>query len=207
MALVTKKYIYETITQILEGGDPSVGKKFEPRIIQAFMQQVINRKLKTEYLSVTLPGDETIPDGLVLACYDSIPVTTYKNTLSRAQLPAIPVALRRNMGVYFVGPATGGNVPAIPILGGFTIEVVVGLTPVITGTNQSVTGLTAGSTVISSPVFQNQYVNVIRGNVPIPGIDPTDGSNFFTKTYSGTSISLNNPLVTGEYVKIQSAQC
>jgi hypothetical protein len=203
--LVTKQYLYETIASLLEGGSPSAGKKFEQRMIQAHLQQAINRKLKTEYVSVTLPSDETIPEGLVLACYDELPVGSYKG-LSRVQLPAMPISLRRNMGVFFVGPAASGNLP-VPVIDPVTIvtiESVIGSSVVIKGTTEVVVGLSAGSTTISSNAFLNQDVNIIRGNVPIPGIDPLDGSNFFTKVTASTLITLNTPLVAGEYLKIQT---
>jgi len=202
--LVTKQYLYETVASLLEGGSPSAGKKFEPRMVQAHLQQAINRKLKTEYVSVTLPSDETIPEGLVLACYNDIPVTPYKG-LSRAQLPAMPISLRRNMGVFFVGPATGGNIPVVtvddPII---TVESVIGISVVITGTQQVISGLVAGSTTVSSDAFSNKEVNIVRGNFPIPGIDPTDGSNYFTKVTASTLITFSTPFVAGEYLKIQT---
>lgn len=205
MALVTKKTLYENIVSILEGGDPSAGKKFEARMIQAHLQQAINRKLKSEYLSVVLPGDETIPEGLVLACYDSVPVTQYKNTLSRAQLPAMPISLRRNMGVFFVGPATGGNLPPVTDSSGVVrIESVIGVSVVITGTTQLVIGLSNNSTTITCNALANRFVDVIRGHITIPQIDPGDGSNFFTKVLASNIITLSSPLVTGEYIKIQT---
>jgi len=208
MALVTKKYLYEAVSALLEGGDPSSGKKFEPKMLQAYIQQAINRKLKTEYLSVTLPSDETIPDGLVLACYNDILVSTYKNNLSRAILPAMPVSLRKNMGVFFVGPATGGNITPIPVSGSpiVTVSAVVGTSVNITGTALPVTGITGGSTAITSGAFTNKYVNVIRGNIPMPRIDPGDGSNFITKVYASTIITLSSPLVTGEFIQIQTTE-
>src|SRR6185312_10958421 len=186
MALVTKQYLYETVSALLEGGNPSAGKKFEPRMVQAFIQQAINRKLKTEYLSVTLPSDETIPEGLILACYDSISVASYKG-VSRAKLPAMPVSLRKNMGVYFVGPATAGNSDNGTSFGtnGFTIESVVGQTLKVTGTTDLVIGISNDSKVITCNAFANLDDTdflVIIGNVPIPSIDPLDGSNFFTKS-------------------------
>lgn len=209
MALVTKQYLYETISSLLEGGSPSAGKKFERRMVEAHLQQAINRKLKTEYISVTLPGDETIPDGLVLACYNDIPVATYKNVLSKAVLPAMPVSLRRNMGVYFVGPATGGNITPKPVAAVSpiaTVSSVIGVNVVLNGTTQVATGLTAGSTSISCNAFANTYVNIIRGNVPIPRINPMDGSNYFTKVYASTIISLSSPLVAGEFIQIQTTE-
>jgi len=103
MALITKQYLIEQIRSLLAGGSPSAGAKFEPRMIASHLQQAINRRLKAEYLTITLPGDETIPEGIMTACYDAVPVEKYKG-LSRAKLPAMPVSLRRNMGVWFVGP-------------------------------------------------------------------------------------------------------
>lgn len=204
MALVTKKYLYETVSALLEGGNPSAGKKFEPRMVQAFIQQAINRKLKTEYLSVTLPSDETIPEGLVLACYDDVPVGRYKGR-SRAKLPAMPISLRRNMGVYFVGPAAGGNIP-IPVPDSLiiTISSAVGVSMVVTGTTSEVIGLDAGSTIVSCSAFIGKLVNIIRGNAPIPRIDPGDGSNYFTKVKALAGITFSNPLVTGEFIQIQT---
>lgn len=103
------------IQQKLNGGSVPSAVKYEPEMIMAFIQQAVNRKLKLEHLSVQLPSGETIPDGLVLATYDNIPVSRYKDTLSRAQLPAIPVNLIRNMGIYFVGPAVEAPVATVGI--------------------------------------------------------------------------------------------
>jgi|SRR6185312_3412948 len=206
MALVTKQYLYETVSALLEGGNPSAGKKFETRMVQAFIQQSINRKLKTEYLSVTLPSDETIPEGLVLACYDQVPVTSYKG-LSRAKLPAMPISLRRNMGVYFVGPAVAGNISPIPTpVTSLTIQAVIDRTIVVVGTTELVIGVAGGSTIVTCNSFANVAdtgFTVIRGNVPIPSIDPLDGSNYFTKVKTNNYILFNTPLVPGEYLKIQ----
>lgn len=115
MALVTKYYLMEQVQIMLAGGAPSAGKKYEPGVVWAFLQQVINKKLKFEYLSVTLPGGETIPEGLVLANYDNVTVERYKG-VSRAQLPAMPVSLRRGMGIWFVGPATPTLILDTPVI-------------------------------------------------------------------------------------------
>lgn len=208
MALVTKRYLYETVSALLEGGTPSAGKKFEPRMVQAYIQQAINRKLKTEYLSVTLPSDETIPEGLILACYDNIPVESYKG-LSRAKLPAIPISLRKNMGVFFVGPAVAGNISPTPTPSAtdITIQAVVGLVEqVVVGTTETVSGIQADSSIVTSNAFANipdTDFEIIRGNIPLPSIDPLDGSNYFTKVTSNNYILFNTPLVAGEYLKIK----
>lgn len=117
MAVVTKYYLMEQVKILLAGGTPSAGNKYEPKVIWAFMQQVINKKLKIEHLTVTLPNDETIPEGLVLASYEDVPVETYKNK-SRAKLPAMPVYLRRNMGIFHVGPTNDLDIGFIPLQSG-----------------------------------------------------------------------------------------
>jgi hypothetical protein len=202
--LVTKQYLYESIAALLGGGSPSAGKKFEPRMIQAHLQQAINRKLKTEYLTVTLPSDETIPEGLVLACYNDIPVSQYKGVLSRAQLPAMPISLRRNLGVYFVGPATGGNTTPGVNDGYILIESVTNGTLKVVGTTETITGLGSGSTSIICNGFAGKYVDVVRGNIPIPQIDPGDGSQYCTKVLESNIISLSAALAPGEYLKIEA---
>ena len=108
MALVTKKWLVEQIQALLAGGQTSAGAKYERRMIEAVLQTVINKKLKSEYFNVTLPGDETMPEGLVLASYDAIVVEKYKG-LSRAKLPAMPISLRRGMGIFFVGQSVSNN--------------------------------------------------------------------------------------------------
>ncbi len=208
MALVTKQSLTESIMALLAGGDPSAGKKFERRVVEAHLQQSINRKLKTEYMSATLPGDETIPEGLVLACYNDVPVTSYKG-LSRAMLPAMPISLRRSMGVYFVGPAANGNTAGVSSSGAsaiISIEAEIGVSVSIRGTNATVTGLTAGSTSITCAALGGREVEVFRGNIPIAGPDiaPTDGSTYYSKTLLSATIILSNAIVAGEYWKIQT---
>jgi len=175
-------------------------------MVQAFIQQAINRKLKTEYLSVTLPSDETIPEGLVIACYNDIPVVRYKNVLSKASLPAMPISLRKNMGVYFVGPATAGNSTPIPATQNNPFIIIESITDganVINGSVDDVTGLESGSSIITCNSFAGKYITMIRGTLPIPSINPSDGSEFYIKALSSTSIVLNTPLVSGEYLRIE----
>ena len=117
MAITTKYSLMEEIRQLVDGGDPSEGTKFEPRMVMTFLQQVINKKLKTEYFTVTLPGDETIPEGATLASYDNIAVAAYKDR-SRAQLPAIPINLRRGMGVFHISLTNDLDNPFIPLQSG-----------------------------------------------------------------------------------------
>lgn len=74
----------------------------------------------------------------------------------------------------------------------------------VTGTFDPVTGLTDGSSVVSSNAFANARVFVERGNVQIPGIDPGDGSMYYTKVTGATNITFSSPLVAGEFIYIQT---
>lgn len=204
MGVVTKQYLREMVTSMLSGGDSRQAMKYPPKMVEAFLQQAINRKLRLDHISVTLPGGDTIPEGLNLACYDGIPVTKYKG-VSRAKLPAAPVSLMRNIGVFFVGPHIGTPVPG----GGaadatyFIIEGVVGGTVRVIGTNDPVSGIADGSTMISSDVFAGMHVRVVRGNLVVPGIDPMDGGMYFDKVQANDFIALSQPLINGEYFRVE----
>lgn len=94
--------------------------------------------------------------------------------------------------------------PVLDIVDTVVIESVIGDEPVITGTAATVTGIEDGSNTITSDAFIGVRVIVIRGNIPIPGIDPGDGSNYFTKLLANDYITLNNPLIAGEFIRIQT---
>lgn len=122
MALITKHYLVEQVQEFLSGGAPSAGQSFERKMIASFVQAAINKVLKAQYVNITLPSDETIPEGAVLACYDAIPVEKYKGSFSRAKLPASPLSLRRNMGVFFVGPSISNQNLSTPNIAATTID-------------------------------------------------------------------------------------
>lgn len=98
----------------------------------------------------------------------------------------------------------GEDTPAVNIAGTVVIEDVVDQVPVVTGTTESVTGLIDGSNTITSNAFIGVRVIVIRGNIPIPGIDPLDGSNYFTKSLASDFITLSFTLISGEFIRIQT---
>ncbi len=100
--------------------------------------------------------------------------------------------------------SAGTVIPVLTIPGTVVIEDVIGEDYVITGTTEIVTGLSDGSNTITCAAFIGVRVIVIRGNVPIPGIDPGDGSKYFTKSLLSDYITLNTPLVEGEFIRIQT---
>jgi len=99
--MATLYSISEQIRSLLQGGDPPQAPKFEMEEVKRAAIQVINGLIKTQHLAEEMAGGETIPDGSVLAEYDSVAVEKYKNT-ARATLPAMPVKLPRGMGIWHV---------------------------------------------------------------------------------------------------------
>ena len=45
-------------------------------------------------------------------------------------------------------------------------------------------------------------VEIIRGSIPLPGIDTGDGGSYFTKDLVSNKILFISALVYGEYLKI-----
>lgn len=95
--------IMEQVKRRLSGGKGKEASWQDPRELQKAIEQVLNGLLKVDMFKTTLAQGETIPEGLALATYLNIAVATYMN-VSRAKLPAMPVRLPRNMGVWAVGP-------------------------------------------------------------------------------------------------------
>lgn len=113
----TKYKIHEAAKKLIKGGDPSAGSNVTSGQIYYAIEGVINQLLKTEHYSLTLPGGDTIPNTAVLANYENIPVEKYKK-VSRARIPAMPISLPRNMGVFNVAPSNDPDCPFIPIMVG-----------------------------------------------------------------------------------------
>lgn len=94
--------ITEGVRKLVEGSDPSVKARFDIAEVKRYIVQAINSRLNIRHFNVTMGGGEMIPDGMVLAEYDSVPVERWKN-ISRATLPVMPVALPLNIGIFHVG--------------------------------------------------------------------------------------------------------
>lgn len=94
--------IAEQVRAMLQGGDPPIAAKFDRDEVKRFIIQNANQLIKGQYLTEEMSGGETIPDGTILAEYDNVAVTSYKN-VARATLPAMPIKLPLNMGIFHIG--------------------------------------------------------------------------------------------------------
>ena len=95
---MTKYKISEQILRMIEG-DPAISSRPHINDVMLLVEQVANSLLKTEVFKVNMPEGDSIPPNCMIATYDNIPVTVYRN-VSQCFLPAIPISLPRNMGVF-----------------------------------------------------------------------------------------------------------
>jgi len=112
----TKYSIADQIMLRLRGGRPDAAKSIDIRDIIIAVGQTANALMKAEYFT-TLSSGETIPDGAIIATYDDIPVYAYRS-VSRADLPAMPISLPKNMGVWEIISGDGISCVFIPLQAG-----------------------------------------------------------------------------------------
>jgi len=97
--------IAQQVQRLLNGGNPSSPVWAKEGELYIAISQVLNKLLKVDHLSVNMANGETIPSGSALVTYDNISVSTYKN-VAKCTLPAIPIALPLDIGLYYIGPST-----------------------------------------------------------------------------------------------------
>lgn len=100
----TKARLAEQIRRITSGGYPSSTDRIQDEDIIAAIGTVANRVLKTDVLTTSFNMDgESLPSGAVVATYENIPLGRYGKH-AQAKLPAAPMILPENMGVFAVYP-------------------------------------------------------------------------------------------------------
>ncbi len=93
--------ISEQAQSMLQGGDTPNAARFEKEEVKRFIIQAINSLIKTQHLTEEMAGGESIPDGTVLGEYDNVAVESYKG-VARCELPAMPVKMPLNIGIFHV---------------------------------------------------------------------------------------------------------
>lgn len=112
--MTTKYRIAEQIQRLFKG-NPVISGRVHIKEIMLLVEQVANRLLKAEHFQVNMPEGDTVPPNCMVFTYDAVPVATYKTTLSKATLPAIPINLPKNVGVLHVSKVDDINNPFVPI--------------------------------------------------------------------------------------------
>lgn len=95
----TKARLAEEILLLLSGGRIGVATKYHINEIKISVCQVANQLLKMDYFSTLTPLQEFVPNGAAIATYENNLVVKWSNT-SKIILPAMPIRLPRNLGVY-----------------------------------------------------------------------------------------------------------
>ena len=112
--MTTRFKISEQIQRMI-AGNPTIASRVHMNDIKLLVEQVANQLLKADFFAVNMPDGDSIPSNCMIYTYESVPVTTYKTTRSRASLPSIPISLPRNMGVLHVSKTDAIDEPFVPI--------------------------------------------------------------------------------------------
>ena len=116
--MTTKYKIAEQVLFKLYGGAIDISNPVQPQDVIEAVNQEVNVLLKTQHFSVTLPAGDTIPENLMIATYNDVAVTSFGGKKAKALLPAMPIALPRNMGVFEVSDDEYFSNLFIPLLAG-----------------------------------------------------------------------------------------
>lgn len=125
----TKYRIAEQAMEIIKGGDYSVSSSVDIRSLMELVGQLINKQLKAEYYGPHIQAGEVNVNGLIIATYPKVPVTS-SGDYATIKLPCMPVKLLKNMGLYEITKEGDllGKFQFIPVppgmwalLGGFSI--------------------------------------------------------------------------------------
>lgn len=117
-----------------------------------------------------------------------------------------PVVINAVTNIITEESQDSGYPPATPddIQPTIVVHAVVDGTVITTGTVAPVTGFTSGSTVVSCSGFAGVRVLIMRGTLPLPGVNPGGGVSYYTKNIGDAFITFSDPLVNGEFVYIET---
>lgn len=113
--MATTRFRLAEQVQRMLSGNPTIASRVHMNDIKLLIEQVANQLLKADFFAVNMPDGDSIPSNCMIYTYESVPVTTYKTTRSKASLPSIPISLPRNMGVLHVSKTDAIDEPFVPI--------------------------------------------------------------------------------------------
>lgn len=120
----TKGMMAEQILRRYYGGNTPSNGHVSKYDVYKLIEQFGNQELKAVRFNENLPEGDYYPTGAIIAEYDSVPVSKYKDK-SCAFLPVTPIAMPRGMGIWHISAAKrNGNAvyeidnPFIPLQSG-----------------------------------------------------------------------------------------
>ena len=93
-----KRQIVDQVLFKLANGFPNVQGAVQKPDVEKALEQKINAKFRVKQFENMQVG-ETIPDGLCIATYTGVAVTS-NGDRSKSVLPVMPISLPRNIGIY-----------------------------------------------------------------------------------------------------------
>lgn len=98
--MTTLGKISEQIFRLYAGGNPSSDQEISRKEIEYLVLQVVNKLLKIETLQVNYAMGDSFPPHAAIANFENISVTSLNDDFSKLTLPAQPISLPKNMGVW-----------------------------------------------------------------------------------------------------------
>lgn len=113
--MVTKAILRDRIRKILSGGYPSDRDRVKDNEIILSIGDIMGELLKISAIDGMSVDGDTVIDGACVATYENITVEPDVNNTSKVKLPAYPMKLPDNMGVFSVYPSGQPQNEYIPI--------------------------------------------------------------------------------------------
>ena len=115
--MTTLKQLSEQVKRLLTG-NPSYNMEITTSEIKLMVVQVISSLLKVQKAQIFAQAGDDIPPSATIATYDNIAVQSYGTFRSISILPAYPMALAMNMGVWQISDINNPDSPFIPLQSG-----------------------------------------------------------------------------------------
>ncbi len=115
--MATRYSLAEQVWLKLYGGAPKNSSPVQAEDIMLAVGQQANFMLKAQHFSDMALG-ENAPSNLMIATYPKVTLTSYGGKRAKCTLPAMPVQLIRNMGIWQVSTSEFFDCLLIPIMSG-----------------------------------------------------------------------------------------
>lgn len=113
----SKRVIADQVLLKVQGGYVDAASPVQYPDVYKAIEQKMNADFKMQHFSQTLASGDCIPEHAMIATYDDVTVTPYADGMkSIATLPAMPISLPRNQGIFEIYDPNYPNNLFIPLL-------------------------------------------------------------------------------------------